>query len=97
MVAHQHDGAPATGSGLRFQGHQEVEQRPHFRTAVHVVAGLNERDVAPVPATLAVDQSHVREEPEERVEISVDIADRDHVFRLRGGTAECSHTLTKRC
>ena len=53
VIAHQHDGAPATGGRLRLQGHQEVQQRPHLGTAVHVVAGLHERDVAPGPATLA--------------------------------------------
>ena len=78
VVAHQDDGAPAAGRRLRLDGHEEVEQWPHLGTAVHVIPGLDQGGVAARPPALGIDQPHTREDPQKRVEVTVDVRDRNH-------------------
>ena len=83
VVAEEELHAAAGPLRLILEPHEEVERLTHLGPAVEDVAGLHEDRAAAGPPKLGVDEARRLQDFDERIERTVDVADRDYARRWR--------------
>ena len=69
---------------MLLERHQEVHDGPYPGASIGDVAGLDERGRSTDPAVLGVDQLCLSQDGHERIDIAVDVADRNDSARIIG-------------
>jgi len=80
MVSHENDNAATLSLRVLLQGHQEVHHVVGLGSTIEEVARLNHNRAPAGPSLTGVDQLCTLKNSDERVQITVDVGDRDDSF-----------------